>query len=80
MKPRADTPRERQRILRLLAGRSMQLPWPCSNLALQAMLSEQWIEVTHRWNEVMGSGKQYSCAKIGITDAGREALQVQLTD
>ena len=75
MTPRQDTPKERQRLLRLLADRPAQLTWPPSNRALLAMLDERWAEVTHRWNEAMGSGKEYGCAKIAITDTGREALR-----
>lgn len=73
--PRPDTPKERQRLLRLMVGRPAQLHLPLSNKALLAMLDEGLIEVTHRWNELTGSGKRYQCVKLSITETGREALQ-----
>lgn len=74
MRPRQDTPKERQRLLRLLAERPAQLHLPLSNRALIGMVGEGLAEVTHRWDELMGSDKVYHCVKITITDAGREAL------
>lgn len=75
MRPRADTPKERQRLLQLLAKRPAQLHLPYSNKALIGMLDDGLATVTHRWNEEMASGKKYQCVTIAITEAGLGALQ-----
>lgn len=73
-KPRKGD-KERGRLLTLLAGRPAQLTLPIWNEELHAMIGDGLVAVTGRWNEVTDSGKKYSCVRIAITNAGREALE-----
>ena len=69
MEARQDTPKERQRLLRLFVERPAQLHLPLTNRALLAMLDEGQVAVTHRWREQM-----LDCVKIRLTEAGRKAM------
>lgn len=68
-----DTPKERERLLRLLMKQPAHLTLPLGNPALRSMMHDGFVEITGRYRQEMAT-RCYDCIRLSITDAGREEL------